>query len=381
MQNISQSSSTSQRNYGIDLLRMLAMFMVIILHLFFQGGVIVSYGAKTASFEAAWFLEIAALCAVNCYALISGYVGLYSKYRYTNMLTLWFRVIYYTLAITAIFALYFPETVGITEWRNALFPVTTKQYWYLTAYFCLFLFIPLLNRAVLTLNQKQLRAILFGLLFAFTVLPTIYMQDVFWTSKGYSALWLIILYFLGAYIRKYNSLQNITIPKALLGYLGMIVLTWGTRLVIEFSTIHFLGEQKWENILVEYTSPTILAAAIFLFALFEKIHPGHFFQKLIAFFSPSAFSVYLIHTQPLIWTYILSGRFSNYAKLSLIGMIAAVLGTAFAIYVVCSLIDLLQRLLFHILKIDKRIRKIEEKRIGNLWSPYSSSGSSDVSSK
>ena len=63
------------RNYGIDLLRIISMVMIQILHILGNGGILnASIGAPVRN-NVAWFLEIASYCAVNCYALISGYVG------------------------------------------------------------------------------------------------------------------------------------------------------------------------------------------------------------------------------------------------------------------------------------------------------------------
>lgn len=340
-------STGTERNYGIDLLRMVAMFMVIILHILFKGGVIPSYETKSADFETAWFLEIAALCAVNCYALISGYVGYNAKYRYSNIINLWLRVLFYTITITAAFAYFLPQTVGTTQWIGALFPATTRQYWYFTAYLGLFIFIPLLNQGVRNLNQGPLKLVLAGMFILFSLQQTISQTDVFSMNKGYSSFWLLPMYILGAYIRKYDALHGVTIPKALSGYLGMVILTWGTRLILEFTTLHFLGEQKWECILVEYTSPTILAAAVFLFALFEKlpIRGDGTAARVITFFSASSFSVYIIHANPLVWVYIIANRFKDYTTLSLPVMVLSVLGTALAIYLLCTLLDLVRRLL------------------------------------
>ena len=100
------------RNYGIDLLRMFAMFLIAMLHVLGQGGVLnatVNSGTKN---EAAWFLEICAYCAVNCYAIISGYVGISSKFKYTNIIMLWLQVAFYTLSITAVFSVLKPGTIG-----------------------------------------------------------------------------------------------------------------------------------------------------------------------------------------------------------------------------------------------------------------------------
>ena len=56
-----------QRNRGIDLLRMTAMWMVVILHILNKGGVLEATAPLSAGREAARLLEIAAYCAVNCY--------------------------------------------------------------------------------------------------------------------------------------------------------------------------------------------------------------------------------------------------------------------------------------------------------------------------
>ena len=90
-----------QRNRGIDLLRMTAMWMVVILHILNKGGVLAAAAPLSAGQGTARLLETAAYCAVNCYGLISGYVGVQRCFRYSGALALWLRVAFYTLGITA----------------------------------------------------------------------------------------------------------------------------------------------------------------------------------------------------------------------------------------------------------------------------------------
>ena len=70
-----------ERNYGIDLLRVLATYMVLVLHVMGQGGIVWTIDGSSNNYIVAWLLELLAFCAVNCYALISGYVGLYKKFK------------------------------------------------------------------------------------------------------------------------------------------------------------------------------------------------------------------------------------------------------------------------------------------------------------
>lgn len=79
-----------KRNYGIDMLRLVAMFFVVICHVLGHGGVMKN--ATGYNYSVSSLLQIVAYCAVNCYAIISGYVGYKEEdnYHYTKYLKFWF---------------------------------------------------------------------------------------------------------------------------------------------------------------------------------------------------------------------------------------------------------------------------------------------------
>ncbi len=343
------------RNYGIDLMRMLAMLFVTILHVLGQGGILNGAEPRSANYWIAWFMEVGAYCAVNCYALISGYVGVNSKYKYSSVILLWLRVVFYTILITGIFSVVLPEAVSLVHWKNAVFPVMTGQYWYFTAYFALFFFIPIINNGISALTQKQSTALVVSMLIVFSVLPTVF-ADVFATGEGYTALWLIILYIIGAYIKKYDSLKKINILAAAIGYAAMVFASWFVKYMTEKGVITFITNP---DILIKYTSPTIVASAVFLLALFEKIKIPSFVTKVIAVASPAAFSVYLIHTHHLVWWHYMNVRFQAYASASAVHMVLCVLGTALGIYLVCTVIDLVREAVFKLFRIKKIVEKLE----------------------
>lgn len=356
------------RNYGIDLLRMFAMYLIVVLHVLGQGSVLGEASSDAVKYNTAWFLEIGAYCTVNCYALISGYVGLNSSFKYTNIIMLWLRVIFYTLGITLIFYFIMPEIFEalpddnhlylISEkWDKALFPISEKQYWYFTAYFLCYFFMPILNKAVHTLEQKQMKRTIIALV-AIISIPALYTgNDVFGGAHGYSALWLIILYLVGAYMKKYNSLSHIGIIQALAGYIASITITWAVKLALS----EYFPDFKRAGLLISYTSPTIIASAIFLFVFFKNINPPKFCCKLIAFFSPLAFSVYIIHVHPLFWQYVMKGWFAPIADLSAPLMAVCVVGASVGLYLACSLVDVIRHYLFKLLRLQKFIYFIETK--------------------
>ena len=361
--NITTPAKT-ERNYGIDALRMLAMLLVVIAHILGPGGILESVEFMSPQYKAAWLLEIIAYCSVNCYALISGYVGIHSKYRYHNIILLWLRVLFYTAGITLIFAVFVPGSVSLRDWVRAFLPTLSGYYWYFTAYFALFMFLPLLNPAINRLSQKQLGAVVVSLTVTFSFLQTLPGKDVFGVSSN--AWWLMILYVIGGYIGKYGLFKTCGSGKLFLGYTGMILIMWLSKLVAEagfIPALSFLGG----NYLIYHTSPFMLFAGIFLLLLFERLHTPRPVNGIIKLFAPAAFSVYVIHGQPQIWNYLLEQNFARFASLSVPLEVMCVLLTAVAVYIVCSLIDLIRENLFKALKIKQHLSRLEDKYLTNLW--------------
>ena len=58
-----QRQIIDQRNYGVDALRMFSMYLITILHVLGQGGVLAV--SKGSAFYGNWMLETFAMCSVN----------------------------------------------------------------------------------------------------------------------------------------------------------------------------------------------------------------------------------------------------------------------------------------------------------------------------
>ena len=357
--------NNNSRNYGIDALRIISMLMVVIMHVLVHGEVLSS--SKPVNYWIAWFLEIASYCAVNCYALISGYVGVNAKYKISNLAILWLRVFFYLISITAIFKLFFPDKVSYITIKYSFFPILSNYYWYFTAYAFLFLLIPVLNEGINNLSKNTLRFVLISAIIISSVasLFSRHFGDVFGLKNGYSVWWLMILYLIGAYIRKYGLLNKIRSHRVLIAfsaYFVFIFITWFTKLSIQLLSKTIFGNNQYTGErLVSYQSITILGAAVSLFLFFETIKLNSALVKAVGFLSPLAFSVYLIHEHPLIRELIISKRFKWIAGLPAYQLVPAVLAVAICIYLICSLIDLLRQYLFDLLGIRDKLLKAELK--------------------
>ncbi len=344
-----------KRNYGIDLLRIIAMIMIPILHVLGQGGILKAVTPLSMNYEAAWLLEIACYCAVNCFALISGYVGISTNFKHYRGLVLWLQVLFYTVFITLLFHLFMPSTTNAKVWLNAFTPATSYQYWYFSAYFALFLFIPFINIALNALTLSQMKRLGITIFVLLSIWQTICSVDFLSLKNGYTFLWLLSLYILGAVIKKTEFGIHRTNGTLFLIYTACILITWGLKYFLELQPSSFIKP----NLLVQYNSVTITVASISLLLLCSKLNFKSSIAKgLISFFSPLSFSVYLIHVHPLIWKNLFLGRFVKLAKLNTLYFVLAVLLSALGIYVVSSLIDYVRLQLFRLLHVTKLCKSL-----------------------
>lgn len=336
--------------------------MVLVLHILGHGGVLENTKPFTWTHNIVWLLEIAAYGAVDCYALISGYVGVYSKHRYSSFLVLWLRVVFYSVLFTLINKILFPDVIEMKKIALSFLPICQNMYWYFTSYFILFLFVPLLNYCLNNLEKKAIKIFLLSIVSVVSiVLPIVKVLggDIFVLNGGYSPWWLIILYLLGGYIRKYGLLERIKKHYLLLIFISSVVLTWLSKLCIEVLSQHFLGKIIYDNILVSYLSITVLVSAISLLLLFSRLQFRRTITKIIAFLSPLAFSVYIIHLQSFIKTTFITDKSIWIKDLPLYAIVPVVIGCAFIIYIVCSLIDVGRLYLFKWLKVKERLSAFE----------------------
>ncbi len=94
------------RQLNYELLRILAMLMIVCLHYLSKGGFLGVPAREQISVSgyAAWLIEAFCLVAVNVYVLISGYFGGVSETKdvLKRPLKIWKQVIFYSVTIGAI---------------------------------------------------------------------------------------------------------------------------------------------------------------------------------------------------------------------------------------------------------------------------------------
>ena len=355
----STKTASVGRNYGVDFLRILSMFFVIILHCLGKGGVLDAAQPGTIQYASAWFLETFAYCTVNIFGLISGYVG-YSdvpkKTKYSSWILMWLQVVFYGVVLTGVFELIMPEAVSKKDFFEMFLPVSKELYWYFTAYTALFFLMPLLNAAIRGCTEKQLKQMLIVILVVFVFYDNITRK--FGMEAGYTCLWLILLYLIGAIMKKCKIGEKIKPLSAFAGILALVVVSWLWRLYGR--EIKLLGVGVNAKTLVAYTSPTMVFAAMLYIIGFSKISFPQWCEKAIAFMAKGAFAVYLLNNQRFVWKYIMDKKFVFLSEKPAVVLIGVVLGFALCFVVIAILVDHARMFLFRVLGINKIVQKLSD---------------------
>lgn len=166
------------RMANLELLRCVAMLMVVALHYLGKGHLLpeLTDSSLGSMGMAAWLMESFCIVAVNVYMLISGYFLCTSSFKPSRLLQLWLQIWAYSLPFGLIGALtgVLREEVFDTHYLlTLLFPVTMGHYWFMTAYVFLYLLLPFVGAAVKKMSKQQLRLSLALLLAAFCIVKSV----------------------------------------------------------------------------------------------------------------------------------------------------------------------------------------------------------------
>lgn len=356
------SQNSKERNLGIELLRIVSMFAIVVLHVLGYGGVFakineMGLGVNSFSlmYSTAWFLEILCFFGVTTFALISGYVGYDGNYRVTNVVYVWLQALFYTVIFSVIFVIIGIETISFDLVSKTLLPVTTGHYWYLTYYVPVFFLMPIVNHALKSMNALTSKIIAIALIVMFSIWPTIFTSDVFRVNGGYSVIWLLTAYYIGAFIKKTDCFSSISTRRMWIMFILAFVVTWSFKIVVDI-----LAGQGGSRF-VEYNSPTILMMSVALLVIFSRMKPAN--PKaviLIKVVSPLSFGVYLFNCNIHIWENVIKDRFLHFAEYPVWKMTLCTILSAMVIFLLGITMDAIRKLVFDLGNLKQKLNIIND---------------------
>lgn len=308
-----ETDMRKKREASYELLRIIAMCMIIALHYLTKGNVLIPLadtGRMNGACVAAWVVEALCLPAVNVYVLISGYFGKNGGFKISKVMRLWLTALFYSLLITLVLGAAGIQTTAqgtvamssmtIYDWMNVVFPIVTEEYWFITAYLILYLFMPFLNAGMDRLEQKQFRNILIALFLVFSLAKSVLPMQLPTDHKGYDVLWMVCMYLLGGYFGRYGCRLFDKGRWCALLYVLSVSATAGVAFLARNLYLNggMLPDLTLNNYFYTYNHVFCVLASIGLFGIFTKVHiTGRKLSTWICRISSCTMGVYLIHEQ------------------------------------------------------------------------------------
>lgn len=278
-------SQHKMRFSNIELLRITAMVLVMVLHADF-----LSLGSPSAAEVVSApvqsffriFTESLSIVCVNVFILISGWFGIRPRLRrFSEFL---FQVWFFGVLMYVMSSLYATvnESGGV---RELLKIFVIKDLWFVKAYILLYVFSPLLNLFLDRASKKNIEVFLLS----FYSLQTVhgFFTNSSWFDSGYSPVSFMGLYILAGYIHRFPD--RWTSQKK---YFDIILYL----LFALLTTFTAIGMTLWRNDMwtwYKYCAPFTVVEAVFLLLFFSKLQ---FNNKFVNWIAISSFAVYLVHT-------------------------------------------------------------------------------------
>lgn len=321
------------RNYGIDIARLLSMFYVVLLHNLGRGGVLDWTLASPRSL-AYVTMENIAIVAVNVFALISGYLSSGRSLRPVRLFDLWFSAFFWSVLLAF---------VGLSKgalpgfWAaRAFVPLLGNVYWYLTAYFILQLLTPFISAGADCLGRKNVLKLSLTVVVMCSGIGFTEWRGV---GDGYTAFWLMVLWLVGRSMREYRRTieQLISTPRLIVASILLpLCVTW-----FELKDVAVgYDPSRW----LSYISPTAVIQSMCLFELLIRINVRNaHVQRVLVAMSGSAFGVYLIDSSGWFYGFWLNDRFAWINSVPTRFGVPLILGISMLMFVVFLLAEWARR--------------------------------------
>ncbi len=355
----------NKRDSNIELLRIIAMVMIVAHHFLVHGG----FQIASIGFTNKLWLQLlysGGKIGVNIFILISGYFLISSeKVKLDKLFKLILQILFYSIIIYIIFVCLGIESFQVKSFFHNLlgYPV----WWFARSYLILYLIHPYINKLLNGMDKKaHLKLVLYSTL-VFSIIQTIVVLPF---DDG-DIVWFIHLYVAGSYIKKYNPLSNVKFNKLFGTAILIYLFSFITVIILDLVSVHIKALLTFETYLFEMETITAFLIAVFMFLAFSRLNIG--FSKFINIVASSTFGIYLIHDNEIFRKFLWGTLFKTATYSDTLLLIPYSLLVIIIVFVVCSVIELIRIYVFEkqymklvtkiTNKLDKKLEKLDNSSI------------------
>lgn len=246
-----QPSRITPRESNIELLRIVAMSMIVSGHIFFHG---LEHTVKNTSFYMG--IESLFICGVNLFFLISGWFGI--RFSYRSLLRL-IATTFFFIAVNIGLLQLCGVHIGCQTYIDTIFfPVSRGHYWFIMVYVALLLMSPIINGGIDALRPRVFT--IFMMLFTLFNVYSCSIGGNYVNQNGYTIVQAIWLYCVAKWLRTHSDITDKLSRKWLLAGFGFFSLCSSVGAVASSSF-------KWYY----YNSPLVFLASVSLFLYFTRL--------------------------------------------------------------------------------------------------------------
>lgn len=344
-------SAKTKRLANFELLRIIAMAMVIALHYISRGIVAPKLSVDGSVYNHIWWLVLA-FCnvSVNVYVLISGYFLVDAEWHVNKVIRLIAQVLFYSILVGIIVSKVMSIPLSFDNILTIILPIEYEHYWFATAYVIMYMLAPVLSIAVNQLPKKQLTTVIVLLLFIFSIPKSLNPYLIPTDSYGYDFGWFICLFLIAGYIKKYGIKLFDTKVKSIALYISGVVLNFLVCAATAY-IVRTRGKlEYYMDMTYAYNYILVLFSSVAFFYIFTHINikEGKF-ANIVCKIAPYTFGVYLLHENVVLrdnWTVMLGADVLPNRLYQPLHLILCVL----LVFVVGCIVDMIRKCVFDLIE-------------------------------
>lgn len=332
------SRHEKNRNSSIELLRIIAMFMILESHFVIHNDY--DFSQIPIGFERFFLvvfmadagkIGVVVFFTISAWFLIDKEVALYSSLK-----RLWIlerEVLFYSIILGVVY--YCTDLIGTKVLAKSFLPLLTNTWWYVSAYALFLVFLPFVLSGLRLLGKEKHLSLAVISLILLGVLRYI---PGFPAADDSYATFILLFIVISAYKWYFKPLNIVkSVLCIIIGICFMIL-----RFSVFDAAYMFSGFNKPDAFGQVYVFPVLMVG----FGLFSLFNQMTFHSKVVNRIAKSAFAVYLITDYPaseqLLWGRLFDLEHLYQYSFAIIKMLIIL----FCIYLICTVVDFMRQFIF-----------------------------------
>ncbi len=280
-------TKTQTRESQFELLRLIAIFFVIMHHLVIKGADTVGYITPYSYEEhgvSGVIINSFCICAVNLFVMITGWFGI--KNIFKSVVRLIIDCTIFGLISYLVLSTFTEHIFAVKECLKSSFFTPN---WFISVYMMLVLISPLIEYSIKALDSDKLKYIVVALL-----IVDVFFGFCFNYNNGYDLIHFVTLYYLARFLKlSCESRLNVKLSKYGFGFYCLLAVFLAAGFIFANKTGMKLLALRY----FLYNNPLVILMAMALFMWFPK---RKIQSNIINILATGVFGTFILHTTPYV---------------------------------------------------------------------------------